>query len=160
MSASGGMGAGTGAGAGGGGSLGAAGSTGITAGNTSSILGTGITTGNAGLDTVIGGGVVSGGTEGVRQGATAIQEGQTIAEQNKGYAANAAEQKGAQQKAHEMTSMLSGDGEGQSSMLAEGGPVHMQSGSFVIPADIVSALGDGSTEAGFRFLEDFFKDEA
>lgn len=28
--------------------------------------------------------------------------------------------------------------------------------SFVIPADIVSALGDGNTEAGFALLEEYF----
>jgi hypothetical protein len=43
-------------------------------------------------------------------------------------------------------------------MLAKGGSIHMDSGSFVIPADIVSALGDGSSEGGFRFLESFFRD--
>ena len=32
-------------------------------------------------------------------------------------------------------------------------PMHVPSGSYVIPADIVSSLGEGNTEAGFRILD-------
>lgn len=35
-------------------------------------------------------------------------------------------------------------------------PIHVPSGSYVIPADIVSALGEGNTMAGFRVLNDMF----
>lgn len=33
-------------------------------------------------------------------------------------------------------------------------PINVPSGSYVIPADIVSALGEGNTVAGFRVLND------
>lgn len=39
---------------------------------------------------------------------------------------------------------------------AHGGSVHVRDGSFVIPADVVSALGNGSSKAGARFLTHFF----
>jgi hypothetical protein len=32
-------------------------------------------------------------------------------------------------------------------------PMHVPSGSYVIPADIVSSFGEGNTEAGFRVLD-------
>jgi hypothetical protein len=32
-------------------------------------------------------------------------------------------------------------------------PMHVPSGSYVIPADIVSSMGEGNTEAGFRILD-------
>lgn len=35
-------------------------------------------------------------------------------------------------------------------------PIHVPSGAYVIPADIVSALGEGNTMAGFRVLNDMF----
>ena len=35
-------------------------------------------------------------------------------------------------------------------------PVNVPAGAYVIPADIVSALGEGNTIAGFRMLNDFF----
>lgn len=35
-------------------------------------------------------------------------------------------------------------------------PINVPSGSYVIPADIVSALGEGNTMAGFRILNDMF----
>lgn len=35
-------------------------------------------------------------------------------------------------------------------------PMHVPSGAYVIPADIVSALGEGNTMAGFRILNDIF----
>lgn len=36
--------------------------------------------------------------------------------------------------------------------LAKGGPVHMESGDFVIPADVTAYAGGGSTEAGMEAL--------
>jgi hypothetical protein len=42
--------------------------------------------------------------------------------------------------------------EGGLMQLAEGGAVHMQGGGFVASADVVSALGKGSTDAGLRAL--------
>lgn len=35
-------------------------------------------------------------------------------------------------------------------------PIHVPSGSYVIPADIVSAIGEGNTMAGFQILNDMF----
>jgi len=35
-------------------------------------------------------------------------------------------------------------------------PMHVPSGAYVIPADIVSALGEGNTMAGFRILNKMF----
>jgi len=32
-------------------------------------------------------------------------------------------------------------------------PMHVPSGAYVIPADIVSSMGEGNTEAGFRILD-------
>lgn len=36
-------------------------------------------------------------------------------------------------------------------------PMHVPSGSYVIPADIVSALGEGNTMAGFRAVRTMFR---
>lgn len=35
-------------------------------------------------------------------------------------------------------------------------PVHVASGSYVIPADIVSAMGEGNTATGFKVLDKMF----
>lgn len=35
-------------------------------------------------------------------------------------------------------------------------PVHVESGSYVLPADIVSAMGEGNTEAGLKIAEQVF----
>jgi hypothetical protein len=35
-------------------------------------------------------------------------------------------------------------------------PMHVPSGSYVIPADIVSAMGEGNTMAGFKYLDRMF----
>ena len=39
---------------------------------------------------------------------------------------------------------------------AAGGDVNLRDGDFILPADIVSAMGDGSTKAGAKFLDKFF----
>lgn len=38
-------------------------------------------------------------------------------------------------------------------------PAHVDSGSYVIPADIVSAFGEGNTMAGFKILKRVFEGE-
>lgn len=38
-------------------------------------------------------------------------------------------------------------------------PMNVPSGSYVIPADIVSALGEGNTMAGFRILNEVFGEQ-
>ncbi len=35
-------------------------------------------------------------------------------------------------------------------------PIHVPSGSYVIPADIISAMGEGNTEAGFSVAKNIF----
>jgi hypothetical protein len=35
-------------------------------------------------------------------------------------------------------------------------PMHVKSGSYVIPADIISAMGEGNTMAGFRVAKNIF----
>jgi hypothetical protein len=40
--------------------------------------------------------------------------------------------------------------------LAAGGSVDLHDGDFILPADIVSAMGNGSTKAGAQFLDEFF----
>lgn len=36
-------------------------------------------------------------------------------------------------------------------------PMHVPSGSYVIPADIISAMGEGNTVAGFKHMRRMFK---
>ena len=36
-------------------------------------------------------------------------------------------------------------------------PVHVPSGSYVIPADVISGMGEGNTNAGFKILKRVFK---
>ena len=36
-------------------------------------------------------------------------------------------------------------------------PMHVPSGSYVIPADIISAMGEGNTMAGFKIMNDITK---
>jgi hypothetical protein len=36
-------------------------------------------------------------------------------------------------------------------------PMHVSSGSYVVPADIVSAIGEGNTETGFAILDHMIK---
>ena len=36
-------------------------------------------------------------------------------------------------------------------------PMHVPSGSYVIPADIISAMGEGNTMAGYRAVKMMFK---
>lgn len=39
-------------------------------------------------------------------------------------------------------------------------PVHVPSGSYVVPADIVSAIGEGNTEHGFKILDHIVKEKS
>lgn len=38
-------------------------------------------------------------------------------------------------------------------------PMHVPSGAYVIPADIISAMGEGNTMAGFRVADQIFGDQ-
>jgi hypothetical protein len=121
------------------------------------MFGSGISTGSKGADTALEKGAVSGVMKGGEEGLGAYQLAQYNADIKKADKANAADAAANAALGQNMANDLYPN-QMKTSMLAKGGPVHMESGSFVIPADIVSALGDGSTEAGFRFLESFFKD--
>lgn len=66
---------------------------------------------------------------------------------------------GAMDMPQQDTGLLAGPGAGMDDQIPAqvsdtGQPVALSSGEFVIPADVVSGLGDGSTEAGARRLED------
>jgi hypothetical protein len=39
---------------------------------------------------------------------------------------------------------------------AKGGAIHLQDGAFIVPADVVSAIGNGSTKAGAKYLDHLF----
>jgi hypothetical protein len=39
---------------------------------------------------------------------------------------------------------------------ARGGSIHLKDGQYIIPADVVSALGNGSSKAGARYLTHLF----
>ena len=40
--------------------------------------------------------------------------------------------------------------------MAQGGEVPLEDGQWIVPADVVSALGNGSTDGGARFLDQYF----
>lgn len=40
---------------------------------------------------------------------------------------------------------------------AKGGAIHLRDGDFIIPADVVSAIGNGSTKAGAEYLDHLFQ---
>jgi hypothetical protein len=51
--------------------------------------------------------------------------------------------------------VISGPGDGRSDSVAgqaPGGPIRVSDGEFIVPADVVSALGNGSTKAGAKHL--------
>lgn len=39
-------------------------------------------------------------------------------------------------------------------------PMHVPAGAYVIPADIISGMGEGNTEAGFKIAKDIFSAQA
>lgn len=39
-------------------------------------------------------------------------------------------------------------------------PMHVESGSYVIPADIISAMGEGNTLAGFKIANSIFEEDS
>jgi hypothetical protein len=123
------------------------------------ILGTGISTGSTAADTALGGQAIGGGMSGVQQGIGALQQAKNTKAQNKVNAINNASNAVDLGQAAGMANTLYGGPE-WAGKFADGGEVHLKSGQFVIPADIVSALGNGDTGAGQKFLVDFFKDQA
>jgi hypothetical protein len=101
---------------------------------------------------------LSGGSTGLQKGVEAKQMADTVESQNKGY-----EQLRGQQ-GQELSNVRqqqkldeSGLAGGKPLGAARGGSINLQSGQFVIPADIVSDLGNGDTKAGMEFLKQFFE---
>lgn len=92
-------------------------------------------------------------TSGGQQLAQAKGQADATTAQNKGYRQLSAQQAGESAEALKDVRNTLGGG----LMLAEGGGVNLQSGQFVIPADIVSDLGNGDTKAGMEFLKQFFE---
>lgn len=107
------------------------------------------TTGSDLLDTTL----VSGGVSGIGKGVEAKQAADVTKAQNKGYRQLSAKQGGESLETLKDVRNTLGGG----LMLAEGGEINLQSGQFVIPADIVSDLGNGDTKAGMEFLRQFFE---
>lgn len=121
------------------------------------MFGSSISTGSKGADAALEKGAVSGVMKGGEEGLGALQLAQYNADIRKADKANTKDAAANAALGQNMANDLYAN-QMKGPMLAKGGSIHMDSGSFVIPADIVSALGDGSTEAGFRFLESFFRD--
>jgi hypothetical protein len=84
------------------------------------------------------------------QGIKGIQASQQGASVNAANRNVARQQQQQTRKAQELGGNLMGQ------ELAHGGSVNLENGQFIIPADVVSALGNGSTKAGAKFLDEFF----
>lgn len=100
--------------------------------------------------------------EGIGSGVQNMQAGAQSRANNRN--AIAAIQSGEQQRKSEdealnrkMNTLYGGLNQGRGIGMAKGGEVGLQEGQFIIPADVVSALGNGSTKAGAKFLDEFFK---
>lgn len=88
----------------------------------------------------------------LNQGIQGIQNAQIGAQNEKAgrqaYMGDAAQQERDRRNAYTIGSQTMG--------MAAGGEVPLEDGDWIIPADVVSALGNGSTDAGASFLNDFF----
>jgi hypothetical protein len=94
--------------------------------------------------------------QGIQAGVTGMQaDAANKAAMGNLAAANQEEQmqiEGAQRLGNQIYGGMGGGGMG----MAAGGGVKLEEGQFIVPADVVSALGNGSTKAGAAFLKDFF----
>lgn len=138
-------------------------------GASSGVLGTGLTTGSATGDALATTATISAGTSGIKEGAQAGLNAEAQSKANNLFKGNTANQTAQLNKTGAMAGDLYGPQSGnggwatpQPGMFSakEGGEIALETGQFVIPADIVSALGNGDTEAGQRFLTEFFNDYA
>ena len=105
---------------------------------------------------------MQGAEQGITSGVQNMQAGAQSRANNRN--AIAAIQSGEQQRKSEdealnrkMNTLYGGLNQGRGIGMAKGGEVGLQEGQFIIPADVVSALGNGSTKAGAKFLDEFFK---
>jgi len=110
----------------------------------------------------VGNTAISGGLTGVQQGVGAVQNSINEGAMKKQDAAiagqNAADATMRGDVMSQNYAPAEGMGGGKGMGMAEGGPIDVDSGSFVIPSDIVSALGNGDTGAGMEFLSKYFQD--
>lgn len=117
----------------------------------------GLTTGSKTVDSLAVPAVLSGGQE-LYKG---VQEGKAIEAQNKGYReverGNEIALDNVRRAIAEDPTLGGGEGLGGDRKLARGGEINLQSGQFVIPADVISDLGNGDTKAGMAFLREFFE---
>ena len=101
---------------------------------------------------------LSTGSTGIQKGVEAKQQADITTAQNKGYeqlkGRQGQELSNVRQQQKLDESGLAG---GKPLGAAHGGSINLQSGQFVIPADIVSDLGNGDTKAGMEFLKQFFE---
>lgn len=101
--------------------------------------------------------------EGIGTGVQNMQQGAQQASSNRAAQAafGASQQKQADEENalnKKMADLYSGGISGGKGIgFEKGGEVGLQEGQFIIPADVVSALGNGSTKAGANFLDEFFK---
>ena len=98
--------------------------------------------------------------EGIGSGVNEIQRANASAQGRSAMNfANAQAQREDEEMRNRTSSLYSpsgGLGGGKGLGKSGGGSIRLQDGQFIIPADVVSALGNGSTKAGAKFLNDFF----
>ena len=88
------------------------------------------------------------GGQAISQGVQGIQNMQAEGQARQSARLGAAQEAQKTQDAKALGSQVYG--------LAGGGEVNLEDGQFILPADVVSALGNGSTKAGAQFLDEFF----
>lgn len=88
----------------------------------------------------------------IGQGIQGIQSAEATAQNQQAgkqaFLANSAEQQAQQRQAGALGTKVFGH--------ATGGEVNLHNGDWIVPADVLSNIGNGSTDAGARFLNDFF----
>lgn len=98
--------------------------------------------------------------EGIGAGIGEIQRANASAQGKQAMnLANAQSQQEAEERRNRTAATYSSSGGlsgGRGLGMSGGGGIKLQEGQFIIPADVVSALGNGSTKAGATFLNDFF----
>lgn len=125
---------------------------GIAAGLTGSTAGAGTSAILPGLATIGSAALPSLATTALGQGITGIQ-GAAANAQNQAAGKSAAATTGLTNQVQSAEARQTGSGVWGH---AEGGPIALQNGDWVVPADVLSSIGNGSTKAGAQFLNDYF----
>ena len=125
---------------------------GIAAGLTGSTAGAGTSAILPGLSTIASAAMPTLATTALGQGITGIQGAQANS-QNQAAGRNAATNAGLTNQVQSAEARQTGSGVWGH---AAGGPVALQNGDWVVPADVLSSIGNGSTKAGAQFLNDYF----